>query len=288
MGNDVLSRERPQDRVKRLDIDFNSHGFDKYGVSQNTLESIAPYVSLLYDNYFSVETNNISNVLSSGRVMLISNHSGGIPTDGFLITAANVFEHDPPRLVHAMVDKFMNNFPFLSPIMRQLGQMIGLPANAKSILRDDRALLVFPEGAEGTGKLYYDRYKLIRFGTGFMRIAMETNTPILPVGFIGAEEMVPSLLKLKKVARWFGIPYIPIPPQILPIPLPVNCKINFGEPMLFEGDGNEPDQKIKENVDRVKKEVCDLLNEGLEDHSLPFFPQSEATVERWEANHTSH
>lgn len=116
---------------------------------------------------------------------MISNHSGGIPTDGFLISAANIFEHVPHRFVHAMVYKFMNNFPFLSPIMRKLDQMVGLPANARSVLRDDRALLVFPEGAVGTGKLYYDRYKLIRFGTGFMRIAMETNTPIVPVGFIG-------------------------------------------------------------------------------------------------------
>lgn len=285
MSTDVLSRERPQDRVSRLDIDFNAHGYDKYGVSKDTLETIAPYVAFLYERYFSVEALNISNVPSSGRVMLISNHSGGIPTDGFLISAANIFEHEPPRLVHAMVDKFMNNFPFISPLMRQLGQMVGLPSNAKNVLRDDRALLVFPEGAEGTGKLYYDRYKLIRFGTGFMRIAMETDTPILPVGFIGGEEMVPSLLKLKKIARWFGVPYIPIPPQILPIPLPVNCKINFGEPVLFEGDGNESDKVIKENVDTVKKKICKLLNEGLEDHDIPFFPQSEATIERWESEH---
>jgi 1-acyl-sn-glycerol-3-phosphate acyltransferase len=235
LETDALSRERLQDRVNRLDIDFNAHGFDKYGVSESTLQTIAPYVASLYDHYFSVETNNISNVPSDGRVMLISNHSGGIPTDGFLISAANVFDQEPPRLVHAMVDKFMNNFPFLSPIMRKLGQMVGLPANAKSVLRDDRALLVFPEGAAGTG--------------------------------------------------WFGLPYIPIPPQILPIPFPVNCMINFGEPMTFAGDGNESDRKIKENVDRVKKNVCDLLNEGLEDHKVPFFPQSEATIERWEVDH---
>ncbi len=98
--------------------------------------------------------------------MLVSNHSGGIPTDGFMLSAADVLELEPPRVVHSMVDKFMKKFPSLSSLMRELGQIIGLPSNVFSVLDVDRVLLVFPESAKGTCKAYRDRYKLIRFGTG--------------------------------------------------------------------------------------------------------------------------
>ncbi|MFB6347098.1 MAG: lysophospholipid acyltransferase family protein [bacterium] len=288
MGSDLLARERIQDRLDRIDIDFNEHGFDKYGVSIDRLKAFAPTIASIYKHYFSVTTQSISNVPSRGRVMLISNHAGGLPIDGLLISTACILELEPPRLLHAMVDKFMNNIPFLSSLIRELGQMIGLPSNAKSVLDDDRALLIFPEGAEGTGKLYFDRYKLIRFGTGFMRIALETNTPIVPVGFVGSEEMIPSVFKIKRLARWLGVPYIPIPPQLLPIPLPVNCRINFGEPMMFDGDGDESDEVIKGYVDEVKQKICDLLNEGLRHHESKVFPDSEATIERWESNHVNN
>ena len=56
----------------------------------------------------------------------------------------------------------------------------GLPEHAVRLLEDDRLLLVFPEGARGTAKLFKDRNSLVRFGTGFMRLALQTGTPIVP------------------------------------------------------------------------------------------------------------
>ena len=53
--------------------------------------------------------------------------------------------------------------------------------------------MVFPEGARGTAKLYKERHSLVEFGTGFMRLALKTNTPIIPFGFAGGGEAIPTV-----------------------------------------------------------------------------------------------
>ena len=56
---------------------------------------------------------------------------------------------------------------------------------------DDRLVLVFPEGARGTAKLYKDRNSLVEFGTGFIRLALKTKSPIVPVAVLGGGEAFP-------------------------------------------------------------------------------------------------
>ena len=194
--------------------------------------------------------------------MLIGNHSGGIPVDGGMLSAALFFGLNKPRHPHGMVEKFAQNLPFLSSLFSRMGQLTGLPEHAKLLLEHDRLLVVFPEGVRGIGKPWSRRYQLERFGTGFMRIAMETNTPIIPFAFVGGEEAYPTVLHLKRLARLIGVPYLPVPKHIIPIPKPVACRIHFGEPMYFEGDGAENDEVIEQQVNAVKSRVDSLIFEG--------------------------
>src|SRR5262249_48375796 len=133
----------------------------------------------------------------------------------------------------------------------------------------ENAILVFPEGARGCGKPWKDRYKLTEFGRGFMRLALQTNTPIVPVAVIGAEESIISLRNLKTVARLTGAPYFPLP-ALLPVlgplaflPLPTQFHFYFGEPMHFEGPFDDEDEIIEEKVQVVKERVQELIDEGL-------------------------
>ena len=41
-------------------------------------------------------------------------------------------------------------------------------------------MIAFPEGIRGMNKLIWERYQLQEFGHGFMRLALETDTPIVP------------------------------------------------------------------------------------------------------------
>ena len=249
-------------RLSQLDIEFNRLGFDRFGISRKHLSWFYKLMGLFYYNYFRVELSNEEKIPSRGRCMLIGNHSGGIPVDGGMISAALFFGLDRPRHPHGMVEKFAQNLPFLSSWFSRMGQLTGLPEHANLLLEHERLLVVFPEGVRGIGKLWSKRYQLERFGTGFMRIALETNTPIVPFAFVGGEEAFPTMMHLDGLARLLGVPYLPIPKHIVPIPKPVPCRIHFGDPMHFEGDGSENDDVIEAYVQKVRVQIDALIAEG--------------------------
>lgn len=250
------------ERIDRLDIPFNVDGYDRYGVSRDHLITFISALKPIYEHYLRVTTFDVDQVPDEGGALLIGNHSGGVAFDAAMVLCALVLEPTSPRLAHGMVEQFLAQWPFANTILSRVGQFSGLPEHAERLLRDDRLLLVFPEGARGTGKLYRDRYQLVRFGTGFMRLALKTGKPVVPFAFVGAEEAFPTMFHAKFLARILRAPYVPIPPQILPVPLPVSCQLYFGEPMYFEGTGNEPDEVVAELVARVRNVVQKLVDAG--------------------------
>src|SRR5258708_15294136 len=86
--------------------------------------------------------------------------------------------------------------------------------------------MVLPEGSRGFIKPFSERYKLQRFGTGFVRLALQTKTPIVPVGIVGSEEQSPGLIDAKRLARLIGAPSFSVtlffpwlgPPRLPPPP----------------------------------------------------------------------
>jgi 1-acyl-sn-glycerol-3-phosphate acyltransferase len=198
--------------------------------------------------------------------MLVGNHSGGVAIDGAMVIASMFFELDPPRLAQGMVEKFIEHLPFAGMWAARTGQFTGLPEHALRLLEDDRLLMVFPEGARGTAKLFSERYSLVDFGTGFLRLAMRTRTPIVPFGFVGGGNAVPTVFNAYKLGRALGAPYVPVTPYLLPVPLPVNMSVHYGEPLVFEGSGDEDDEVILARVDKVKRTVAQLMATGLRSH----------------------
>jgi len=202
-------------------------------------------------------------VTKRGRVILVGNHSGGYAIDASMVIAACFFELEPPRLAHGMADRFINRVPFLSQLANRTGQITGLPQHARQLLNDERVLLVFPEGAKGTSKLFWNRYSLGQFGTGFMRLALSTKTPIVPFAFLGGGEAVPTIANLKLLGKLLGVPYVPVTPYLVPLPLPTRAKIRFGSALHFSGTGDESQAVVQEQVDRVKASIGRLIAEGL-------------------------
>jgi 1-acyl-sn-glycerol-3-phosphate acyltransferase len=249
-------------RVNRLDLSFNEHGFDRFGVSRDTIASGMRVVGWLYRHYFSVRCYGIEQVPPRGRVILVGNHSGGYAIDAGMTIAACFLELEPPRLAHGMADRFINRLPFLSQLANRTGQITGLPQHARQLLADERILLVFPEGARGTSKLFWNRYTLGPFGTGFLRLAKSTGTPIVPFAYLGGGEAVPTIANLPFLGKLFGVPYIPVTPYLLPLPLPVRSELRFGAPLRFGGTGDESQHLIMQEVDVVRSAIAGLIAEG--------------------------
>jgi 1-acyl-sn-glycerol-3-phosphate acyltransferase len=209
-----------------------------------------------------VRCSGIEHVPPSGRAMLVGNHSGGIALDAAMVATSCFLEMEPPRLAQAMADRFINRIPFASVWTSRCGQLTGLPEHAQRLLESERLLLVFPEGARGTAKLWRDRFSLVAFGTGFMRFALRTRTPIVPFAFLGGGDAIPTVTNLYKVGHLLGLPYLPVTPWLLPLPLPVRLSVHYGEPLRLDGTGNEDDDTIQRQVDKVKERIADLIERG--------------------------
>ncbi len=260
-GSRSIARE-VRERTDRLELPFSRFGVDNYGVSKKHLAYWFTLLGVLYKQYFRVKAHGTEHIPKRGRAMLIGNHSGGIAIDGAMVISSVFFELDPPRLAQGMVEKFLNRMPLASLWMNRVGQLTGLPENALHLLEDDRILMVFPEGARGTAKLYWERTSLVQFGTGFMRLALQTKTPIIPFGFIGGGDAFPTVFNSVGLGRMLGAPYVPISAYLAPVPLPVQLAVHYGEPMIFEGTGNEDDRAIESKVDQVKARIADLIDYG--------------------------
>ncbi|MEO8798806.1 MAG: lysophospholipid acyltransferase family protein [Polyangiaceae bacterium] len=249
-------------RVERLELPFNEYGIDPYGISKAHLRVAFRALGLFYKHYFSVESHGVGNIPPRGRAMLVGNHSGGVAIDGAMVIASAFFAMNPPRLAQGMIEKFINTFPFASLWSNRTGQFTGLPENAERLLEEDRLLMVFPEGARGTAKLWRDRYSLVDFGTGFVRLALKTRTPIIPFGFLGGGDAVPTVMNSYSLGKLLGVPYVPITPYGAAIPLPVKLEVYYGAPLVFQGTGSEEDEVVSGYVDQVKKAVADLIAHG--------------------------
>jgi len=259
-----------RDVVARMDLPVNRHGYDAWGASKATAQRLLVVTRWLYRHYFRVHAEGVEHV-PPGRVLLIANHGGQLPFDGMLIATAMALQAEPPRFVRAMIEKFFASQPMVNIFMTRLGQVIGLPDHAERLLRDDNAVLVFPEGARGGGRTVRDRYRIVGFGQGFLRLALETNTPIVPVGVVGCEESCLSFSQLKPLARLMGVPYVPLTPTLVPLPLPTRVSLHFGEPMWFDGSGNEENATIAEMVRQVEAQVQKQMDAGLAARRSVFF-----------------
>ena len=262
-------------RTERLQADLGELGVDSFGYDPHFVKYVASPAMWLYRHYFRVQVEGIENV-PDGRCLLVSNHSGQLPFDGMMIAMSLFQEREPPRYVRSMVEKWIPRLPFVSVFMARVGQVVGTPDNCRRLLERDEAILVFPEGVRGISKTFDKRYQLQQFGTGFMRLALETNTPIVPIGVVGAEEQAPALANLKGLARMFKMPAFPLTPTFPLLgpagllPLPTRYRIYFGKPMTFKGAGDEEDEAVGRNVERVRSVITGLLERGLDEREGVF------------------
>jgi 1-acyl-sn-glycerol-3-phosphate acyltransferase len=263
---------------RRLRGDYHE---DEWGFDEEFAEAAYPFFEFLYDRWWRVQATGVANVPAHGRAMLVANHAGALfPFDASMITGAIMKQHPLPRWPRFMVLDWAFGLPFLAPFMRKVGGVPASPHNAVRILRSDELMMVFPEGAKGTGKPFSERYRLQRFGRGgFVEIALRTGSPIVPIAVVGSEEIYPMIADAPIAARAIGAPFAPITPTfpwlgpLGLVPLPSRWRIEFCEPIDVAGLGPEAadDRRIVfELSERVRERIQRALYENLVERGSAF------------------
>ncbi|HYV44664.1 MAG TPA: lysophospholipid acyltransferase family protein [Myxococcaceae bacterium] len=198
---------------------------DAYGKDSELVETFQPISDFLYDRYWRVSVVGADHIPEGGAI-LVGNHSGAIPADGPVLRQA--LQRERPDLPEArwLVEDQIFDTAFLGTLFNRMGAVRACPENAFRLLEERRPVIVFPEGIQGIGKPFAQRYQLKRLGRGgFAKLAVRAGMPIIPVAIVGAEEAWPLLAKLP--VRFLGLPYWPVTPP----PLPAKWTVRFGEPL---------------------------------------------------------
>ena len=180
---------------------------DPWGLDWELLEAVRPIFTFLYKVYWRVQANGLEHIPDYERALIVANHSGQLPFDGAMIAGTVMLEHPSQRLVRNLYADWFPSLPFLAPFLEKMGQSLASVENGTALLSNDELVAVYPEGYKGVGKLYKERYRLARFGRGgFVRMALNTQAPIIPTAVVGAEETYISLYKSNRLARLTGFP----------------------------------------------------------------------------------
>jgi 1-acyl-sn-glycerol-3-phosphate acyltransferase len=256
-----------------------SDGADKPEVAKwdpGFTRQIVSRVGPLIKRYFRAEVRDLDRVPTAGGALVVSNHSGGMFTPDVLVFAPafyREFGYDRPLYTLAHYGVFLGN---VGDWLRRCGVIEASRENAAEALRSGAVVLVFPGGD-------YDSYRptftenVIDFSgrTGYVRTAVETGVPIVPMVSIGAQETQLFLARGDSIARRLGLRRARL--EILPLsfgfpfglsaifppnlPLPAKIVTRVLEPIDVAAEfGEDPDIGMVDlHVRAVMQEALDEL-----------------------------
>ncbi|MEI7858196.1 MAG: lysophospholipid acyltransferase family protein [Acidimicrobiales bacterium] len=254
---------------------------DEWGRSEHMRSIIRRLYDPIYRHWFRVEWEGLEKIPTDGGALLIANHAGAVPSDAPAIMHG--IETELGRPVYGLADYFFRTVPVLGTMWSRSGGVPAHPDNAYRILHDQQQLaLVFPEGTKATSKTYADRYRLRRFGRGgFVELAMRAGVPIIPIAVVGAEESMPIVFRLTKVAKALNLPYFPVTANSLLLgPLgyvtyfPAKFKLRVLDPITFDvepGLDRYSRSRVMDEAERIRASMQDTLHDMLRERRSIWF-----------------
>jgi 1-acyl-sn-glycerol-3-phosphate acyltransferase len=229
-------------------------------------EQVNNTIGPLIKRYFRAEVDGMDAVPAAGGVLIVSNHSGGMFTPDVLVLAPafyNKFGFDRPlyTLGHYGI--------FIGPMagwLRRVGVIEANRENAAKALRSGAVVLVFPGGDYDSYRPSFENKIDFAGRTGYVRTAIESGVPIVPVVSIGGQEGQLFITRGNWLAKRLGLerfraeilpvsfgfpfgfsvffpPNVPLPTKIVTRVLdPIDVVKEFGE----DADVDEVDAHVRQ------------------------------------------
>lgn len=186
-----------------------THGDDPDAWDPRAIEQVLATVGRLYGQgrYFDTSFAGLEHVPPSPS-MLVMNHSGGTSIPDVWGLAFGWYRHfGLTRPLYVLGHELIFATPQTGRFFERCGVLRATPGVAETVLGEHRRdLLVLPGGDLDTWRPYSERYA-VHFGgrTGYARLAIKMQVPIVPVAHAGAHETLLVLRTGKRLAKWLGL-----------------------------------------------------------------------------------
>ena len=249
------------------------------------IEQTLPTMRLAANVYHRAEVEGLQNIPAEGPVLLVGNHSGGTVIEDTFVFAQAFYDHfGADRTFHQLAHDLVFKMTGLRTLAQRWGTVPASPENMAEALRRDAALLVYPGGDHETFRPTWESARIdFAQRTGFVKLALEHDVPIVPVVAIGGQETGLFLGQGRRLASFlqldrfrlkvfppvlgppFGLTIMDLPGRI---PLPAKISIRVLEPInLRQTLGTDPD--VDEGYDIITSTMQETLTELDEERTLP-------------------
>jgi 1-acyl-sn-glycerol-3-phosphate acyltransferase len=238
-----------------------------------------PVWNFLCDHYFRLEIDGWHRIPDEPS-LVIGIHSGGALTmDAWTLVHAWHRHFEGERILHGTAHDVLMAAPLLGDYFKAVGVIPASRRGVTAALAAGHDVVVWPGGEQDSMRNWRHRDKALLFGRkGFVRQAIRSGVPIVPVATIGGHDTVFVLSEGRFLARWTGLgkrlrgatmPIIagfpfPLAVEILPahLPLPAKIRTEFLDPITVDTDPERADDD--EYVDSIYREVEGAIQAGMD------------------------
>lgn len=239
-----------------------------------------PKLNFFFDHYHDVKIEGLEDIPPAPS-LIVGNHNGGIVApDMFALMQAHWRLHGLEDAAYGLMHDFIFKVPIFGSVMAKFGAVPANRRNAEALLKEGARVLVYPGGDLDAFRPSRKKEQIV-FGErrGFIRLAIQSGVPIVPVVSAGAHDGFYVLsdgvefARTVRLKRWTRIEVFPVALG-LPwgigfgplgyIPPPLRIRLRVLRPICWPELPKEAanDDAI---VDRCKQEVHALMQEALTD-----------------------
>jgi 1-acyl-sn-glycerol-3-phosphate acyltransferase len=230
--------------------------------------------------YFAPEVRHAERLPETGAVLVVGNHSGLYYMPDMWATAVAILRRrgiDAPAF--GLGYDLLFAIPGVESVLRRFGALPASGPAAEQALAADAALLVYPGGDWEACRPWTQRNRVdLHERKGFVRLALRTRAPVVPVVAHGAHHSVMVLTRGECIARTLGldrvrvkvmpfligVPFGVAPVVLPPLPLPTKVTVDFLDALDWSSDGpaaaDDP-QLVQDRYD----EMTQVLQAGLDE-----------------------
>jgi 1-acyl-sn-glycerol-3-phosphate acyltransferase len=227
----------------------------------------------LMDYWFRMEIEGWENI-PAPPALLVGIHSGApFVWDAWTIGVQWWRRFGDDRPLHGTAHDALMAAPLIGNYFRKMGVIPAAPDSMATALAEGHDVALWPGGEVDSLRPWTQRDKAVLAGrTGFIRMAINTGVPIVPIATVGGPDSMPVItkgrglakaLQIDKLAR---IKIMPIAlsapwglsPAFLPeIPLPTKIRTAFQEPVevVHDPEKAKDDDYVEQKYEEVRQSI---------------------------------
>lgn len=246
--------------------------------SQESMQRQKYFWNPLMNYWFRMEMEGWENV-PKAPVLLIGTHSGApFVWDAWTVGVQWWRHYGDSRPLHGTAHDALMATPLVGRFFRSMGVLPAARDAITTALAEGHDVALWPGGEVDSLRPWSERDKAVLAGrTGFVRLAIQTGVPIVPIATVGGADAMPVLIKGDRLSRWLrldkalrlkvfpiavSLPWGIAPAALPQIPLPAKIRTALMPPVEVDTDPARLDDE--EYIEQVYEQVQARIQEGMD------------------------